>query len=112
MTRPRLKLGGAVTQATSKSTGVQIDRMCGTITTSNAALAATTSVSFTVTNSEVDADDIVVINIASGATAGSYTANVDAVAAGSFRVHLRNITAGSLGEALVLNFGIIKVQIA
>lgn len=108
MTRPRLKLGGAVTQATSKSTGVQIDRQCGVITTHNAALAAATSVSFTVTNSEVDADDLVVANIASGATANSYALTVDAVAAGSFRLQVRNVSAGSLGEALVINFGLIK----
>lgn len=112
MTRPRLKLGGTVTQATSKATGVQIDRMCGQITMNAASLAATTSVSFTVTNSEVDADDLVVANIQSGATASSYSVAVDAVAAGSFRVHLRNLTAGALAEALVLNFGIIKVQLA
>jgi hypothetical protein len=111
MTRPRLKLGGTVTQATSKSTAVQIDRMCGQITTHNAALAATTSVSFTVTNSEVDADDLVVLNIQSGGTASSYSVATGAVAAGSFTVHLRNISAGSLGEALVINFGIIKATI-
>lgn len=112
MTRPRLKLGGTVTQATSKSTGVQIDRMCGQITTHAASLAAATSVSFTVTNAEVDADDLVVVNIGSGATAGAYTVTVDTVAAGSFKVHLRNETAGALAETLVINFGIIKVQLA
>lgn len=111
MTRPRLKLGGTVTQATNKSTGVQIDRMCGQITMNNAALAATTSVSFTVTNSEVDADDLVIANIQSGATANSYALTVDAVAAGSFRVQVRNVTAGSLGEALVINFGVIKATL-
>ncbi len=112
MTRPRLKLGGAVTQATSKATAVQLDRMCGQITMNAAALAATTSVSFTLTNAEIDADDLVVVNIGSGATAGSYTLNADAVAAGSCRLHLRNVTAGILSEALVLNFGVIKVQLS
>jgi hypothetical protein len=46
--------------------------------------------------------------IGSGATTNSYMAIVDAVAAGSFRVHIRNLTAGALGEALVLNYSIIK----
>lgn len=108
--RPSLKLGGTVTQATSKSTGVQLDRMCGQITTHNASLAATTSVSFTLTNSYIDADDLVDVNISSGATAGSYLLAVDAIAAGSCRVHLRNLTGGALGEALVINFGVIKTQ--
>lgn len=112
MTRPRLKLGGTVTQATSKSTDVQLDRMAGQITMNGASLGAATSVSFTLTNSEIDADDLVVVNIGSGATTNAYTVTVDAVAAGSCRIHLRNETAGALLEALVLNFGIIKVQLA
>ncbi len=112
MERPRLKLGGTVTQATSKSTAVTLDRTCGQITLNNAALAATTSVSFTLNSAEITANDVVVVNIASGATTNSYTVLVDAVAAGSCRIHLRNVTAGSLGEALVLNFGIIRVAMA
>lgn len=109
MTRPRLKLGGTVTQATSKSTGVQLDRMAGLITMNAASLAATTSVSFTVTNSEVDADDLVVAHLSSVATTNSYMLEVDNVAAGSFRLHLRNLTAGALAEAVVITFGIIKL---
>lgn len=112
MTRPRLKLGGTVTQATSKATGVQIDRMCGQITMNAASLAATTSASFTVTNAEVDADDLVVANLSSVATASSYMLAVDAIAAGSFRVHLRNLTGGALAEAVVINFGVIKCNLA
>jgi hypothetical protein len=112
MTRPRLKLGGTVTQATSKSTGVTLNRMCGQITLHNAALAASTSVSFTLTNSEIDADDIVVAHIGSGATASSYFVQAGSVAAGSCTVHLRNVSGGSLGEAVVVHFGVIKVQIA
>jgi hypothetical protein len=112
MSRPTLKLGGTVTQATSKSTGVQLDRMCGQITLNNAALAAATSVSFTLTNSYIAATDLVDVNISSGATAGSYLVAVDAVGAGSCRVHVRNLSAGSLGEALVINFGVIKTQLS
>lgn len=106
----RLKVSplGTVTQATSKSTGVTIDTRCGQITMHNANLATATSVSFTATCAAVDADDTVNINIASGATANSYVVVVDAVAAGSFRVQVRNISAGTLGEALVLNYSIIN----
>ena len=43
--------GAAVTQLTSRSTGVTINANSGTITTNNAALLAETSVSFVVTNS-------------------------------------------------------------
>lgn len=100
--------GGTVTQATSKATGVTLNKVCGQITMNNAALAAATSVSFTLTNSAIAATDVVVVNIATTATANSYAITVDAVAAGSCRIQLRNISAGSLSEALVLNFAVIK----
>lgn len=106
----RLKLypGGSVTQGTSKSTGVTLNRVVGQITMHNAALASSTSVGFTLTNSVIDADDVVFVCIGSGATAASYQVCVDAVAAGSCKFHLRNTSGGSLGEAVVLNFGVIK----
>lgn len=109
--RPSLKLGGSVTQATSKSTGVQLDQECGQITMNGEALAGGVAVSFTLTNSRIDANDIVIINIGSGATADSYVIGVTAVAAGSCRIQVRNLTAStSLSEALVLNFGVIKAH--
>jgi hypothetical protein len=108
--RPSLKLGGTVTQATSKSTGVELDQECGQITMNNAALASATSVGFTLTNSRICANDIVVANIGSGATAATYTLTVDSVAAGSCKFHLRNESAGSKSEAVVINFGVIKVH--
>lgn len=100
--------GGTITQQTNKSTGVTIDTICGAITMNGAALAATTSVSFTVTNSSVAATDTVVVNIASAATNNTYLLLVDAVAAGSFRIHLYNKSGSSRSEALVLNFAVIK----
>lgn len=104
--------GGSVTQATNKSTGVTLDKRAGEIIMNNAALAASTSVSFTLTNSTIAANDVVALSIKSGATAASYLALVDAVAAGSCRIHIRNISAGSLGEALVLGFVVLKAVIA
>jgi hypothetical protein len=100
--------GGTVTQGVSKATGVTLNKICGQITTHNAALNAGSEVSFTVTNSTVAATDCIIINIASGASADAYNVQVDAVAAGSFRVALGNMTAGNLSEALVLNFVVIK----
>jgi hypothetical protein len=88
--------------------GHVIPTPCGQITTHNAALAATTSVGFTVTNAYIDADDTVNVSMASGGTASSYVYVVDAVAAGSFVIHIRNVSGGSLGEAIVLNYSIIK----
>jgi len=101
--------GASVTQTTDKGTGVTIDKVCGKIITHAAALNAATSVFFQVINSEVAATDVIILNIASGpATKGTYQATVDAVGAGSFYVHLRNVSAGSLSEAISLNFAVIR----
>lgn len=100
--------GGTVTQLTNKSTGVTLNKVCGAITTTNSALAASTSVVFTVTNSTVAAVDTIILSIKSGNTAGFYVVNVDAVADGSFKIHLRNVGASSKSEALVINFAVLK----
>lgn len=102
---------GAVTQATSKATGVTVDAMAGAITTHAASLAAAAEVSFTVTNASVKATDVVVASIASGATAGGYAVQVDAVADGSFRVSLSNQSAGALAEAIVITFAVISTAL-
>jgi hypothetical protein len=104
--------GGTITQATSKSTGVTLNKVCGTITMNAAALAAATSVSFTLTNSAIAATDVPLVAIKSGATAGAYTLTVDAVAAGTCQISLRNRTGGSLSEAVVINFALIKAVAA
>ena len=104
--------GGAVTQAdtSGKATGVTLNQPCGQITMDGAALAAATEVTFTVTNSEVAATDVVVASIASGGTSGAYTMTVGAVAAGSFDLSLGNVSAGSLSEAVVINYAVIKAS--
>lgn len=104
--------GGAVSQATSKSTGVTLNNVCGTITMHNAALAAGAEVAFTVSNSRVAATDIPVVCIKSGATSGAYSLGVTAVAAGSFELTLTNLTDGSLSEAVVISFGLLKIVAA
>jgi hypothetical protein len=101
-------IGGAVTQDTSKSTTVILNKPCGQITMHNASLGAGARVSFTLTNSSIAATDVVVVNISSGATADAYGVTVTAVAAGSCRIQLANFSASPLGEALVLNFAVIK----
>lgn len=100
--------GGTVTQLTSKATGVTLNKLAGQITTHNAALAAAAEVTFVVTNSTVAAVDVPCVAHASGGTAGAYNIQVSLVAAGSFRVTIGNMSAGSLTEAIVINFVIIK----
>jgi hypothetical protein len=105
--------GGTVTQATSKSTGVTLDKICGEIVMNNAQLNRDTAVSFTLTNSTIAATDVVVVNIKSAATANAYNVGVTAVAAGSCRIQLHNILGGTdLSEAVVLSFAVIKAVAA
>ena len=97
---------GAVTQATSKSTGVTLNTSAGQITMNAASLAATTNVTFTLTNSTLSAKDVLILNVTNG-TSAAYNCWVSSMGAGSATVTLRNISAGALAEAVVLNFAII-----
>ena len=100
---------GTVTQATSKSTGVTLDKSCGQITMNNAALAATTNVTFTLTNSLIGVKDVLVLNVYGG-TSGAYNVWVSGLAVGSATITVRNITGGSLSEAITINYAIIHGQ--
>jgi hypothetical protein len=99
---------GTVTQATDKSTGVTLNKSAGRITMNNAALAGSTAVSFTLTNSLISANDAIIVNVSGGGTAAAYTTYISSMTAGSAVVTLRNLTAStSLSEAVVINFAII-----
>jgi hypothetical protein len=102
--------GGIVAQSTSKSTAVTLNKRCGQITMNGAALAAATTVSFTLTNSTIAATDLLVLNHVSGGTAGSYLLNAQA-AAGSASINVRNINGSSLSEAVVIGFAVVKASI-
>ena len=98
---------GTVTQATNKATAVTLNSPSGQITLNGDALAADTTVSFTLTNSSITANDVLILNHISAGTAGSYLLNAQA-AAGSASINVRNITAGSLSEAIVIGFAVIQ----
>jgi len=98
---------GTVTQQTNKSTGVTLNAPCGAITMNGAALSADTTVSFTLTNTSIAATDLLILNHISGGTVGSYVLNAQA-AAGSASINVTNISTGSLSEAIVIGFAIIK----
>jgi threonine dehydratase len=98
---------GAVTQATSKSTGVTLNKSAGQITLNNAALAAGATAIFTLTNNVLTAKDVLIVNVGSGGTSGAYWPYVANVGAGTAVIGVYNNTAGSLSEAIVINFAII-----
>jgi hypothetical protein len=102
--------GGNVTQGagSGKSTTVVLNAVTGTITMNNASLATQATVFFTFTNSFIDTSDLLVLTNTGGAVAiGCYTLNA-LCAAGSATVYVRNITAGALLEALVIQFMLFK----
>lgn len=99
---------GTVTQATSKSTAVTLNKSAGVITMNNASLATATNATFTLNNNLISANDTVILTIAGGqATPGSYNVFANSLAAGSVSITLRNISGGSLSEAIVINFALI-----
>jgi hypothetical protein len=100
---------GAVTQATDKSTGVTLNKSSGQITMNAASLAATTNVTFTLTNNLLSAKDVLILNVTNG-TSGAYNAWVSSMGAGSATITLRNISASPLAEAVIINFAIIHGQ--
>jgi hypothetical protein len=101
---------GTVTQATDKSTAVTLNKSAGRITMNNAALAGSTAVSFTLNNSLISTNDVITVCISSvttGSTAGAYTSYVSNMSAGSASITLRNLSATSYSEAIIINFCII-----
>ena len=100
--------GGAVTQGTSRTTGVTLDKTSGAITLFSAA-GTTSATTFTVTNSTVAATDVVILNQKSGTDL--YDLMVTAVAAGSFNITFRT-TGGTTTETPVFNFAVIKAVAA
>jgi hypothetical protein len=96
--------GGTVTQATSRVTGVTLNKPTGAITLVSAAGLATFQ-SFTVTNSTVAATDVVHVTQKSGTDL--YQIFVTATAAGSFRITFAT-TGGTTVEQPVFNFAVIK----
>ena len=101
--------GGAVTQSTSKSTAVTLNKPCGQITMNNAALAAGAEVSFTVNNTLVTTSDSVLISpLWATVNPNNYQCRLTYVGGGAFGIAVKNISAGSLSEALIINFAIIK----
>lgn len=96
--------GGSVTQITSRTTGVTLNKVSGAITLVSAA-GSTSWQSFTVTNTAVAAGDAPVVVQKSGAD--KYMIHVTAVAAGSFVITFAT-TGGTTVEQPVFTFCVIK----
>lgn len=104
--------GGAVTQETTAATGVTLNKLCGQITTVALTTAAAAEEAFAVTNSTVDANDVVVVST-TYAGGGTPAITVKGVAAGSFTIVITNLHASAaLDAVVVVNFAVIKSVVA
>ncbi len=100
--------GGAVTQATSKSTGVTLNTPTGRVTMHNASLANNVTASFTLTNSKITAKSVLALTFVSGSmTAGGYILSVEA-GVGAAVISIRNVSGGALAEAAQINFVVLS----
>lgn len=99
--------GGTVTQLTSRTTGVTLNKLCGNITMFSAAQAANALVTFTLTNSFIEATDFVLVQHISATNGGAW--NISVVAgSGSATINIRNVSTASITEATPLKITIIK----
>ena len=100
----------AVTQATSKSTGVTANTSAGRITMNNASLGNNSTVVFRMNNSTIKNNDVLTLNISGGvAGVGDYLAYVADIGAGYADIALANRKGGggSLSEAVKITFTLI-----
>lgn len=103
--------GGTVTQATDKTTAVTLNAPSGIITTSNSALAAGATATFTMNNTSI-------LNAATGITAyqdnaagwGNYRIEARSSAVGTALIRITNITAGSLSQAIGIRFWLTRTS--
>ena len=102
---------GSATQLVDKTTAVTINKSAGVITTFATSMLTATNQTFTLNNTRISAKDTILLTVASGpATAGTYNVFASAVSTGAASITIRNISGGTLAEALVINFAIIHCQ--
>lgn len=103
--------GGTIAQSGNKSATVILNKPSGEITMQNTALGNNNTVTFTLTNSTLGAHDLLLINLVGGGTAGAYTFGANCTT-GSAIIAVTNRSGGSLSEALVLRYAVIRGSIA
>lgn len=104
--------GGAVTQLTSRTTGVTLNKPTGAITLFATGIAGHSADEFTLTNSFIGANDVVLACIKSGCAAGTrkyYQVHVVEVSAGSCIIAVGNLNNSAIAsESPVIQFTVIK----
>jgi hypothetical protein len=106
----RTGAGGTVSQSTSKSTAVTLNRVCGEITMNGAQLNGDSTVSFTLNNTAVANTDVIIVNQVGGGNIGEYAFN-GSCGAGSAEISVHNMTDVNRSDAIVLRFVVVKAAI-
>ena len=101
--------GGTVTQLTSKSTAVTLNKPTGKIIMNNSALSAGAIVSFVLNNSLIGPSDTIITNIGTFTSSANDTYTVRSrTGYGACVIVVSNTLGSSLSENVVINFAIIK----
>lgn len=106
--------GGSVTQATSKTTAITLNKPCGRITLSASSLAAGAAATFLFNNSTAGDGDVLVVSVHEygGSNENHLFSTMTRNGGGAFFVTVRNMSASPVAEAVVLNFAIVKATAA
>lgn len=111
--------GGTVTQATSRTTGVTLNKITGEIVLVAGTIAGHDADEFTLTNSNIEVNDVLILSIKSGAAAGTrkyYQINVVSISAGSCVISIGNIDNAAIPssgtDAPVVQFVVLKGAVA
>jgi len=101
--------GSTVAQNTNKYTGVTLNSVTGTITMQATGMANGNVATFTLTNSVIESTDYILVQHQSVGTLGAYACTASP-SSGSAQIHVTNISqaVGTLSEAIVLRFAVIK----
>ena len=100
---------GTVTQLTSKTTNVTLNTPTGRITMDDSTLNNNAVARFTMNNTSVGANDVVIVNIKlNGSTPEAYIAFVADIGDGFVDIALWNRSGGQLSESVELNFSVIR----
>lgn len=100
--------GGTVTQATSKSTDVTLNKPSGVITMNSASMPASTSVTFQLVSTAIQATSTLTVAIlnTSVSSANNYRLESLSTSAGGAFLRLSNISGGALAESVQIHFNV------
>jgi hypothetical protein len=110
--------GGTVTQATSRTTGVTLNKITGEIVLFAVGIAGHEADEFVLTNSTIEANDVIMVCIKNGGSlaAGTrkyYVTSVHTVGAGTCTISVGNLDNGAIpSESPVIQFLVLKGAVA